>query len=197
MTPAQACAHPNWSMGRKISVDSATMMNKGLEYIEARWLFNATDSQMEVVIHPQSVIHSMVRYCDGSVLAQLGSPDMRTPIAHSMAWPDRIPASVKPLDFTRLGALTFLAPDYQRYPCLKLAIDACAAGQAATTALNAANEIAVEAFLNGRIRFTDIAALNHQVLETVQFAEPDSVESVMEIDEQTRRITGDLLATLQ
>ena len=197
MTPAQACAHPNWSMGRKISVDSATMMNKGLEYIEARWLFNATDSQMEVVIHPQSVIHSMVRYCDGSVLAQLGSPDMRTPIAHSMAWPDRIPAPVEPLDFTRIGALTFLAPDYQRYPCLKLAIDACAAGQAATTALNASNEIAVEAFLNGHIRFTDIAALNHQVLETVQFTEPDSVEAVMEIDEQTRRITGDLLATLQ
>ena len=196
MTPAQACAHPNWSMGRKISVDSATMMNKGLEYIEARWLFNATDSQMEVVIHPQSVIHSMVRYCDGSVLAQLGSPDMRTPIAHSMAWPDRIPTPVEPLDFTSIGALTFLAPDYQRYPCLKLAIDACAAGQASTTALNAANEIAVEAFLNGHIRFTDIAVLNHQVLETVQFTDPDCVEAVMEIDKQARRIAGNLLATL-
>ncbi|WP_029685206.1 1-deoxy-D-xylulose-5-phosphate reductoisomerase [Tatumella saanichensis] len=188
VTPEQACAHPNWSMGRKISVDSATMMNKGLEYIEARWLFNATDSQMEVIIHPQSVIHSMVRYCDGSVLAQLGSPDMCTPIAHSMAWPERIPAGVTPLDFTRLGALTFLEPDFDRYPCLKLAMDACAAGQAATTALNAANEIAVAAFLNRQIRFTDIAALNARVLESGHWQEPTSVEEVMDIDAQSRQI---------
>lgn len=122
MTPDQACRHPNWSMGRKISVDSATMMNKGLEYIEARWLFNASASQMEVLIHPQSVIHSMVRYQDGSVLAQLGEPDMRTPIAHTMAWPNRVNSGVKPLDFCKLSALTFAAPDYDRYPCLKLSL---------------------------------------------------------------------------
>ena len=160
MTPDQACRHPNWSMGRKISVDSATMMNKGLEYIEARWLFNASASQMEVLIHPQSVIHSMVRYQDGSVLAQLGEPDMRTPIAHTMAWPNRVNSGVKPLDFCKLSALTFAAPDYDRYPCLKLAMEAFEQGQAATTALNAANEITVAAFLAQQIRFTDIAALN-------------------------------------
>lgn len=186
MTPDQACAHPNWSMGRKISVDSATMMNKGLEYIEARWLFNATDAQMEVILHPQSVIHSMVRYRDGSVLAQLGSPDMRTPIAHVMAWPDRVQSGATPLDFARMGAMTFAEPDYARYPCLKLAIDACKAGQSATTALNAANEIAVAAFLDAQIRFTDIAAVNMTVLETLSCAEPTSVEAVLEIDRQAR-----------
>ncbi|MFC0141978.1 1-deoxy-D-xylulose-5-phosphate reductoisomerase [Erwinia mallotivora] len=186
MTPDQACAHPNWSMGRKISVDSATMMNKGLEYIEARWLFNATDAQMEVILHPQSVIHSMVRYRDGSVLAQLGSPDMRTPIAHVMAWPQRVDSGAKPLDFARMGAMTFAEPDYARYPCLKLAIDACKAGQAATTALNAANEVAVAAFLANRIRFTDIAAVNAAVMEALNCAEPESVEAVLEIDRQAR-----------
>lgn len=186
MTPDQACAHPNWSMGRKISVDSATMMNKGLEYIEARWLFNATDAQMEVILHPQSVIHSMVRYRDGSVLAQLGSPDMRTPIAHVMAWPQRVDSGAKPLDFARMGAMTFAEPDYARYPCLKLAIDACKAGQAATTALNAANEVAVAAFLANRIRFTDIAAVNAAVMEGLNCAEPESVEAVLEIDRQAR-----------
>ncbi|MCX8964951.1 1-deoxy-D-xylulose-5-phosphate reductoisomerase [Erwinia psidii] len=186
MTPDQACAHPNWSMGRKISVDSATMMNKGLEYIEARWLFNATDAQMEVILHPQSVIHSMVRYRDGSVLAQLGSPDMRTPIAHVMAWPRRVQSGAKSLDFARMGAMTFSEPDYARYPCLKLAIDACKAGQAATTALNAANEIAVAAFLDSQIRFTDIAAVNSTVMETLHCAEPDSVEAVLAIDRQAR-----------
>ena len=136
VTPERACTHPNWSMGRKISVDSATMMNKGLEYIEARWLFNASAEQMEVIIHPQSMIHSMVRYIDGSVLAQLGSPDMRTPIAHAMAYPQRVAAGVEPLDFCKMGALTFSEPDYERYPCLKLAIEASRTGQAATTALN-------------------------------------------------------------
>lgn len=150
VTPDQACAHPNWSMGRKISVDSATMMNKGLEYIEARWLFNASAEQMEVILHPQSVIHSMVRYHDGSVLAQMGTPDMRTPIAHAMAYPQRVNSGVTPLDFCKIRELTFDTPDYQRYPCLKLAIDACNAGQAATTALNAANEVSVMAFLGGR-----------------------------------------------
>ncbi|WP_338561282.1 1-deoxy-D-xylulose-5-phosphate reductoisomerase [Erwinia sp. E_sp_B04_7] len=194
MTPDQACAHPNWSMGRKISVDSATMMNKGLEYIEARWLFNATDAQMEVILHPQSVIHSMVRYRDGSVLAQLGSPDMRTPIAHVMAWPQRVPSGATPLDFTRMGAMTFAEPDYARYPCLKLAIDACSAGQAATTTLNAANEIAVAAFLDSQIRFTDIAAVNLAVLEALSCAEPDSVEAVLEIDRQAREQAQTLLS---
>lgn len=186
MTPDQACRHPNWSMGRKISVDSATMMNKGLEYIEARWLFNASAQQMEVLIHPQSVIHSMVRYQDGSVLAQLGEPDMRTPIAHTMAWPRRVPSGVKPLDFCSLSNLSFAAPDYARYPCLKLAMDAFDAGQAATTALNAANEVTVAAFLASGIRFTDIAALNLAVLEQLDAPEPQSVEDVMAIDSLAR-----------
>lgn len=193
MTPDQACAHPNWSMGRKISVDSATMMNKGLEYIEARWLFNATDAQMEVVLHPQSVIHSMVRYRDGSVIAQLGSPDMRTPIAHAMAWPQRVTSGAQPLDFTRMSALTFSEPDYARYPCLKLAIDASITGQAATTTLNAANEIAVAAFLASEIRFTDIAALNVAVLETLSSQEPSSVEAVIAIDREARAVASALL----
>ena len=186
MTPDQACRHPNWSMGRKISVDSATMMNKGLEYIEARWLFNASAKQMEVLIHPQSVIHSMVRYQDGSVIAQLGEPDMRTPIAHSMAWPNRVMSGAKPLDFCKLSALTFSEPDYDRYPCLKLAMNAFDQGQAATTALNAANEITVEAFLNQQIRFTDIAALNLSVLEKMDLREPQSVEEVLAVDSQAR-----------
>ena len=193
MSPAQACAHPNWSMGRKISVDSATMMNKGLEYIEARWLFNASAAQMEVILHPQSMIHSMVRYCDGSVLAQLGSPDMRTPIAHCMAWPARISAGVTPLDFTRMSALTFAEPDFARYPCLKLAIDACEAGQAATTTLNAANEVAVAAFLDNQIRFTDIAAINSEALAAQTFAEPDSVDAVLDIDRAARARATEML----
>ncbi|MRS15144.1 1-deoxy-D-xylulose-5-phosphate reductoisomerase [Enterobacteriaceae bacterium RIT691] len=190
MTPDQACRHPNWSMGRKISVDSATMMNKGLEYIEARWLFNASAQQMEVIIHPQSVIHSMVRYRDGSVLAQLGEPDMRTPIAHTMAWPNRVESGAKPLDFCALSELSFTAPDYQRYPCLKLAMDAFDQGQAATTALNAANEISVEAFLASRIRFTDIAAVNLAVLASMDLREPQSVVEVMEVDAQARQVAN-------
>lgn len=192
VTPDQACAHPNWSMGRKISVDSATMMNKGLEYIEARWLFNASAKQMEVIIHPQSMIHSMVRYIDGSVLAQLGSPDMRTPIAHAMAYPQRVVAGVEALDFCKMGALTFSEPDYVRYPCLKLAIEASRTGQAATTALNAANEVSVAAFLAGRLRFTDIAALNSQVMEKTLPGEPASVEEVLAID-RTARASARLL----
>lgn len=186
MTPDQACRHPNWSMGRKISVDSATMMNKGLEYIEARWLFNASAQQMEVLIHPQSVIHSMVRYQDGSVLAQLGEPDMRTPIANTMAWPQRVVSGAKPLDFCKMGALSFSEPDYARYPCLKLAMDAFEQGQAATTALNAANEISVAAFLDGQIRFTDIAALNLAVLEHLDLREPQNVDEVLIIDASAR-----------
>ncbi|KNC92426.1 1-deoxy-D-xylulose-5-phosphate reductoisomerase [Trabulsiella odontotermitis] len=188
MTPDQACKHPNWSMGRKISVDSATMMNKGLEYIEARWLFNASAAQMEVVLHPQSVIHSMVRYLDGSVLAQLGEPDMRTPIAHTMGWPARVVSGAKPLDFCSLGTLSFAAPDYDRYPCLKLAMDAFENGQAATTTLNAANEITVAAFLAGRIRFTDIAALNLSVLEMMSMAEPQSIDEVLAVDAGAREL---------
>lgn len=188
MTPDQACRHPNWSMGRKISVDSATMMNKGLEYIEARWLFNASAHQMEVLIHPQSVIHSMVRYQDGSVLAQLGEPDMRTPIAHTMAWPERVPSGANALDFCKLSALSFAAPDYDRYPCLKLAIDAFAQGQAATTALNAANEVTVSAFLASAIRFTDIAALNLSVLEQMVLSEPQSIDDVLAVDRLARDV---------
>ncbi|PLK59134.1 1-deoxy-D-xylulose-5-phosphate reductoisomerase [Candidatus Palibaumannia cicadellinicola] len=187
ITSDQACAHPNWSMGRKISVDSATMMNKGLEYIEARWLFNASADQIEVLLHPQSIVHSMVRYADGSVLAQLGYPDMRTPIAHAMAYPARVPTGVTPLDFLRLGTLSFYQPDGERYPCLQLAIEASKSGQAATTALNAANEVAVAAFLQRDISFTDIAAVNRRVLDQLNFTEPASVEEVLFIDRQARQ----------
>ncbi len=196
VTPDQACAHPNWSMGRKISVDSATMMNKGLEYIEARWLFNASAEQIEVVLHPQSVIHSMVRYHDGSILAQMGTPDMRTPIAHAMAYPMRVSSGVAPLDFCKVGALTFTTPDYQRYPCLKLAIDACNAGQAATTALNAANEISVMAFLDSKIRFTDIEVINRTVVEGLLLSEPTSVEEVLVIDRKARDVAAQVIAKL-
>ncbi|QQF76289.1 1-deoxy-D-xylulose-5-phosphate reductoisomerase [Histophilus somni] len=190
ITPEQAVAHPNWSMGKKISVDSATMMNKGLEYIEARWLFNASADEMEVIIHPQSIIHSMVRYIDGSVIAQMGNPDMRTPIAHTMAYPHRTFAGVEPLDFYQLSGLTFLKPDYQRYPCLKLAIEAFSAGQYATTALNAANEMAVEAFLNKRIKFTDIAKINTAVLEKIESQVITSIEDVLLVDKQARELAN-------
>ncbi|HEY1847337.1 MAG TPA: 1-deoxy-D-xylulose-5-phosphate reductoisomerase [Buttiauxella sp.] len=193
MSPDQACCHPNWSMGRKISVDSATMMNKGLEYIEARWLFNASAKQMEVLIHPQSVIHSMVRYRDGSVLAQLGAPDMRTPIAHAMAFPERVISGVEPLDFCKIGTFTFMEPDYHRYPCLKLAMEAFEQGQAATTVLNAANEIVVDAFLHDRLRFTDIAALNRAVLEQVDLTEPRNVDEVQAVDATAREVARNLV----
>lgn len=188
ITPEQAVAHPNWSMGKKISVDSATMMNKGLEYIEARWLFNASADEMEVIIHPQSIIHSMVRYVDGSVIAQMGNPDMRTPIAETMAYPNRTFAGVEPLDFYKLNGLTFLEPDFNRYPNLKLAMDAFAAGQYATTAMNAANEIAVDAFLNGQIKFTDIAKVNSKVVEAIQPQAIDCVDDVLEVDGQAREL---------
>ncbi|ELX8380896.1 1-deoxy-D-xylulose-5-phosphate reductoisomerase [Providencia vermicola] len=193
VTPDEACNHPNWSMGRKISVDSATMMNKGLEYIEACYFFNASQQQMEVIIHPQSVIHSMVRYRDGSVIAQLGTPDMCTPISYSMAYPSRISSGVEPLDFSKLSSLTFVQPDYQRYPCLKLAIDACHQGQAATTILNGANEITVAAFLEGRIRFTDIAKINLATLEKLHLSEPVSIDEVLDIDNQARREAEQLI----
>ncbi|GAA5219155.1 1-deoxy-D-xylulose-5-phosphate reductoisomerase [Corallincola platygyrae] len=197
MTPEQACKHPNWSMGRKISVDSATMMNKGLEFIEAKWLFNADPEQIQVVIHPQSVIHSMVQYRDGSVLAQLGNPDMCTPIAHAMAFPERIDSGVAPLDFTNMLDFSFTAPDFERFPCLKLAIDACKAGQWACTALNAANEVAVNAFLERLIRFTDISAVNQQVLEKVQSQQLNSLEQVVELDRMARKVANQVIAETQ
>ncbi|MBF8999386.1 MULTISPECIES: 1-deoxy-D-xylulose-5-phosphate reductoisomerase [Vibrio] len=191
VTPEQAIAHPNWSMGPKISVDSATMMNKGLEYIEARWLFNASKEQLKVLIHPQSVIHSMVQYKDGSVIAQMGEPDMATPISVTMNYPQRIDAGVAPLDFTQLGELTFLDVDFARYPCLKLAIDACYEGQHATTSLNAANEVAVDAFLKGQIRFTDIAVVNEKVLSNVCAANSSlhsyDLETLLELDTIARK----------
>ncbi|XKM13322.1 1-deoxy-D-xylulose-5-phosphate reductoisomerase [Orbaceae bacterium ac157xtp] len=186
VTPEQAIAHPNWSMGKKISVDSATMMNKGLEYIEACGLFNASAKQMEIIIHPQSIIHSMVRYHDGSVIAELGEPDMCTPIAYAMSYPQRINSGVKALDFTKIASLTFKEVDYARYPCLKLAIEAYQMGQSATTALNAANEVAVEAFLNRQIGFMDIAKTVAKVLEQLTQPEPTSIEDVFVVDEWAR-----------
>ncbi|MGR2766471.1 1-deoxy-D-xylulose-5-phosphate reductoisomerase [Photobacterium ganghwense] len=193
VTPEMAIAHPNWSMGPKISVDSATMMNKGLEYIEARWLFNARRDQMDVIIHPQSVIHSMVQYKDGSVLAQMGLPDMKTPIACAMSYPERVDAGVAPLDFSQVGEFTFLKPDFSRYPCLKLAMDACYTGQAATTTLNAANEEAVAAFLATQIGFTDIARINRQVLEQAALREPTDLESVIELDRMARGLAQEII----
>ena len=174
VTPAQACAHPNWDMGRKISVDSATMMNKGLEVIEARWLFDAQPGQIEVVVHPQSVIHSLVQYVDGSVLAQLGNPDMRTPIAHALAWPDRHPSGVEALDLLAVARLDFESPDPLRFPCLRLAFEAISAGGTAPAVLNAANEVAVERFLAGTLAFTEIAEVVEQtVAEFPHFAAED------------------------
>jgi len=197
VTPEQAIAHPNWSMGPKISVDSATMMNKGLEYIEAKWLFNASREQLKVVIHPQSVIHSMVQYKDGSTLAQMGEPDMATPIALTLSYPQRVTAGVAPLDFTKVGELTFLEPDYNRYPCLKLAIDACYEGQHATTALNAANEIAVESFLNKKIAFTDIAKVNSGVTSKICAMNAqlscDDLESILEVDRMARTLAVEII----
>lgn len=187
MTPDQACAHPNWSMGRKISVDSATMMNKGLEFVEACWLFDARPDQIEIVVHPQSVIHSMVQYCDGSVLAQMGNPDMRTPIAHAMAWPQRIESGVESLDFMALARLDFEPPSFQRFPGLGLSVEAARAGGVMPAVLNAANEVAVEAFLNEQIRFTDIAVVIEQVLSKVSNREPLDLNVVEEVDAQARR----------
>ncbi len=187
ITPQQAVRHPNWSMGKKISVDSATMMNKGLEYIEARWLFNTRAEQLQVIIHPQSVIHSMVQYKDGSVIAQMGNADMRTPIAYVMGGTQRIESQVDSFDFFNSPSLTFMAPDFQRFPCLKLAIDACYAGQQATTTLNASNEVAVDAFLNGQIKFTQIAELVERVLNQSKCNIPEcSIEALLEIDLQSK-----------
>ena len=186
ITPAQAVKHPNWSMGQKISVDSATMMNKGLELIEAHWLFHCPPEKLEVVIHPQSVIHSMVRYLDGSVLAQMGNPDMRTPIAYCLGLPERIESGVEPLDFGSLSALTFEAPDFNRFPCLKLAYDAMYAGGSAPCVLNAANEVAVAVFLNGRIKFTDIAKVVEHCLAHNSAGALDSIDDLLALDQETR-----------
>lgn len=196
VTPAQAIAHPNWSMGAKISVDSATMMNKGLEYIEARWLFNAAPEQIQVVIHPQSVIHSMVQYKDGSVLAQLGNPDMCTPIAHALAYPERIESGVEPLDFFSVGEFSFIRPDYERYPCLALAISACQQGQGATTSLNAANEEAVAAFLAERIGFMDIARVNESVMAELGSSAASSLADLIALDGTARARAQQLIKEL-
>lgn len=187
VTPEQACAHPNWSMGRKISVDSASMMNKGLELIEACWLFDARPQQIEVVIHPQSVIHSMVDYVDGSVLAQLGNPDMRTPIAHALAWPERIDSGVSALDLLQVGRLDFQTPDDLRFPCLRLARQAAEISGTAPAMLNAANEVAVDAFLNRRIRFTEIASIIDDVLNREAAVPTACLEDVLAADRQARK----------
>jgi 1-deoxy-D-xylulose-5-phosphate reductoisomerase len=186
VTPEQACAHPVWSMGRKISVDSASMMNKGLELIEACWLFDARPAQVEVVIHPQSVIHSLVDYVDGSVLAQLGNPDMRTPIANALAWPVRIDSGVAPLDLFSIARLDFHAPDERRFPCLRLARQAAEAGDSAPATLNAVNEVAVAAFLDRRIRYLEIASMIEDVLGQQSVIALDELETVFEVDSKAR-----------
>ena len=190
-TPDQACAHPNWQMGRKISVDSATLMNKGLEVIEAHWLFAAAPEQIEVVVHPQSVIHSMVEYVDGSVLAQLGHPDMRTPIAHALAWPQRLASGATFLDFTRLAKLEFQAPDFGRFPSLQLAFAALETGGTAPAILNAANEVAVQAFLEQRIRFTAIATVVEWALEQVTVSAVETLTAILAADAAARVVANE------
>ncbi len=194
VTPEQACAHPNWSMGRKISVDSASMMNKGLEVIEAHWLFNAGADDIQVVVHPQSVIHSMVQYVDGSVLAQLGNPDMRTPIAFALAYPERIEAGVAPLDLFQVARLDFTAPDFVRFPCLALAYQALRAGGTVPALLNAANEVAVAAFLERRISFLDIARLIEAVLGRISGAEVKVLQDLLDADASARAAAREWIA---
>jgi 1-deoxy-D-xylulose-5-phosphate reductoisomerase len=196
-TPDQACAHPNWSMGRKISVDSASLMNKGLEFIEACWIFDLAPESVDVVVHPQSIIHSMVQYLDGSVLAQLGNPDMRTAIAYGLGWPERIESGVVPLDLVATARLDFEAPDEARFPCLRLAREAVAAGGTAAAVCNAANEVAVEAFLDQQIRFTDIPVVIEHALERVANVEVVSLSVVENADAQARQAAGSYLADLQ
>ena len=186
VTPDQACAHPNWVMGRKISVDSATMMNKGLEVIEACWMFNADVDSIQVVVHPQSVIHSLVEYIDGSLLAQLASPDMRIPIAHALAWPERMESGVVPLDLFDVSRLDFERPDIQRFPCLRLAYDAIKRGGTATTVLNAANEIAVQAFLDRQLKFIDIPAVIEMTLSDISCEQVSALPQILEIDTMAR-----------
>lgn len=193
ITPEQACKHPNWSMGRKISVDSATMMNKGLEFIEASWLFGASKKDIEVVIHPQSIVHSMVEYADGSILAQLGNPDMRTPIAHALAWPERVESGVAALDLIGMGSLEFHAPDLKRFPCLNLAIETVGRGDTAQVVLNAANEVAVAAFLAGKIGYAAIATIIEKTLSDQKLVEPQSIEVVKAADLETRILAQELV----
>ena len=192
-TPAAAVAHPNWSMGAKISVDSATLMNKGLELIEASYLFGFPEDRIDILVHPQSVIHSMVEYADGSTLAQLGSPDMRTPIAHTLAWPRRMASPSAPLDLARVGRLDFEAPDDERFPALRLCRDALRAGGAAPAVLNAANEVAVAAFLRGRAGFLEIAEIVGQVIEHMTLSDPATIAEVLTIDAEARRAAERLL----
>jgi 1-deoxy-D-xylulose-5-phosphate reductoisomerase len=196
VTPEQACAHPNWVMGRKISVDSATLMNKGLEVIEASFLFGANPAQIEVVIHPQSIVHSLVEYVDGSVIAQLGNPDMRTPIAHALAYPERIDPGVEPLDLFAVGSLGFERPDLERFPCLRLAYRALQAGGSTPILLNAANEVAVAGFLDRRLAFDRIPGLVEEVLERVAAAPVRSLEDVLAADALGRRVALQKLETV-
>ena len=195
VTPEQACNHPNWVMGQKISVDSATMMNKGLELIEAHWLFDAAPEQIQVVIHPQSIIHSMVEYVDGSVLAQLGNPDMRTPIAHALAYPERIECGVTPLDIFKVAQLDFEAPDFSKFPCLGLAYKALASGGSAPAILNAANEVAVEAFLKSRIPFTAIPSMIEQVMQVINPKDIFTLEDVLTADSLAREAAYEWLSS--
>lgn len=194
VTPEDAVAHPTWNMGRKISVDSATLMNKGLEVIEASWLFGFPPDRIDVVIHPQSLIHSMVQYADGCILAQMGAPDMRTPIAYSLGWPERLDGFAKRVDFAALGSVTFEAPDIQRFPQLGYAYEALRMGGAASIVLNAANEIAVEAFLDRRIRFLDIARACRQMMDSMVLAAPKSLEEVLAADREARIKTREVIA---
>ena len=195
-TPEQACAHPNWSMGDKISVDSASMMNKGLEVIEARWLFDTPVDRIDVLVHPQSIIHSLVQYVDGSTLAQLGNPDMKIPIAHALAWPDRIDSTVADLDLIEIATLDFEAPDRNRFPCLQLAYDAASVGGDAPTVLNAANEIAVQAFLERRILFTQIGQVVENTLSKYSFSEPVTLQDVQDTDKRARVICNDIIGQI-
>lgn len=196
-TPDQACAHPNWSMGRKISVDSASLMNKGLEFIEACWIFDLAPEQVDVVVHPQSIIHSMVQYLDGSVLAQLGNPDMRTAIAYGLGWPDRLVSGVAPLDLVATARLDFEAPDESRFPCLRLARESVAVGGTAMAVCNAANEVAVAAFLDKKIRFTDIPAVIEHTLERADIVQPTVLSVIESADAQAREFASAYLADLQ
>ena len=193
VTVEQACAHPNWSMGRKISVDSATMMNKGLEVIEASYLFDMPADLIDVLVHPQSIIHSMIDYVDGSVLAQLGNPDMRTPIAHALAWPQRHESGVSPLDFMLNKQLSFEQPSFDKFPCLRLAFEALNMKGTAPAVLNAANEVAVEAFLNKKIRFIDISKLIEKVINNSTIKSADSIDSVLQADKETRMLSNQYL----
>ncbi|AHG60141.1 1-deoxy-D-xylulose-5-phosphate reductoisomerase [Buchnera aphidicola] len=196
VTPRQACSHPNWKMGKKISIDSATMMNKGLEYAEARWLFNTLESEIEILIHPESIIHSMVQYYDGAVLAQLSVPDIRIAISYAMSWPDRINSGADFLNFSKINNLSFFEPDFVQFPCLKLAIDAFSEGQAAMIVLNAVNEIVVSAFLEYKISFNKIFEINFEVLMSSCFSEPTCIEDILEIDKKSRTLARKKILSL-